>query len=552
MSLAEELSSPLLQWEKRDDGMYLTASSDAGATMDKRLLRELLDSKNIMNYDWNRILTVVDQSKNRPEFIGPHFSIYNREKDNYINVITTPEEARIKIDSNHLTKFLSFTLKDIEYKFKELRITHGVNWPVISDILKKSQWDIEHVIAVSTPPQHGIDGKLIEKVPIDPDAKPITLQDGRVDFKNIKNIRQIREGDLIAIRNPPVMGKPGIDVFGNPITPKEGVDVELPAGVNTKIHPDGKQLMAGNSGYLYRDKGKICIGELLCIEGDINFKTGNIKYSGDVIINGNVQGGFSIDVKGHIHIMGTVDSAQIVSRTGTITIEKGVFGKSKANIQAKQNIRVQRIQDATLESEGEVTILQSCRNTKVFGQRISFERGCEIIGCNLVAYDSINAHVLGIGDTENKLIILDRMREDQAQKMDEYQKLLSKVLEATIPIEKRIKGMNKMLHNSEVEATEKIKEEVKQVVVQYHDMQKKSRYIQEKIEELKIEMARPRETPGVIRIFDVCMPGEVIEMYGKALTLRQAYSKIEFFFSPDGIATRPIAIGANTMTGGKT
>jgi|GEM_PF-1134051 len=540
MNLEEELSGPLLKWERKTDGVYLTYTPQNELVVSKQSLLEILQSKDIMNFDWPRICQVIDQARGKSDFVGPNFVVYDRQKDPYITVNCCPEEACLRIDAELEQRGFEFSMKEIEYKLLEYKVVSGINWAAISDILRKKMWNQDHIVATATLPQNGIDAQIKEKVPIDPDAKPIKLLDGRVDFKNIQSIQQISQGDLIAVKIPLQPGKSGQDIFGHPLPPAPGVDRDLPAGLNTNVDLEGRQLFAAKSGYLYRHEGTICVGELFCIAGDVNFKTGNIKYSGDVIINGSVLSGFSLDVMGSIHIAGSVEASTINSRTGSICIEKGVFGKDVALLSAHGPISLSRIQDTKVESENEISISHSMRNCSVRGMLVKLQKNCEVIGSQLSAYQSMTIECPINKINECTFVLLDKLEEDQNQQLREFEKLLSRIIESTGPVEKRLKGMQKMLHNPEVEATEKIRAEVKQTVFQFHELQKKARYVTGKIAELKIEISKPKNRPGYIRFSQGCPPKTKLVFYDKTLTTQQGYSHVEFYYTPDGIQTRPI------------
>lgn len=540
MSLTQDLNNAYLNWEVKEDGIYLTVRPGCLNQLKLESIQSELAAKSIVNYDWKRISEVIQQEKNRPEFVGPVFKIYNREKDAYIIVESVPEEARIKIRAEHQQKFLKITAKDIEFKLKEYKIVHGIDWAIVSEMLSKDIFDRSITVARCTPASHGIDAKIEEKVEIDPDARPIELNNGRVDFKNIKNFRQIQEGEVIALRFPPVPGKSGIDVYGKPLEPISGSDKGLPAGTNTKILPDGKQLVAGVAGYLYRSQGNICVGELLCIDEDVSFKTGNIKYSGEVIIYGSVQSGFQVETKGDIYITGDVDASQITSRMGNITIEKGVYGKGKTILKGKLDIKLSRVQDTTIECEGHVYVSHSARNCIIKAGSVEFGPGCEVINNQVTAFDAIVGYSIGQKGTSNDFIIVDRESQELQFKHREYEKLEEKINQAIVPLETRIKGMNKMLKNMDVEASVKIKDEVRQVVMQYHTMKKKLEYVIEKKNLIKVEMEKPKEYLGKIQIIEKCFPGTKVTLYEKVMVIKDIMSRLEFLWGNDGVTTKSL------------
>ncbi len=62
------------------------------------------------------------------------------------------------------------------------------------------------------------------------------------------------------------------------------------------------------------------------IQGDVGVETGNINFTGKVIVSGNVMSGYEIISNEDIEINGIVECATLKSK-GDITIRQGVQGK---------------------------------------------------------------------------------------------------------------------------------------------------------------------------------------------------------------------------------
>ncbi len=534
----ESASQNAISWDDRTDGMYLTVPK--AIKLNEQDVIASLQAKGVMNYDWKRIKDVLNQARGTPEFVGPVFIYYQKEKDDYLQFVIKREEAKIKINGKIETTSLNITAKDLEFKLREKGVVYGINWAEISEILKKRKWDALHTVAVATEAINGKDGRIEEKVPIDADAKPIQLASGNVDFKNIKTVRQIKEGEVIAIKIPPLKGKEGKDVFGEPIEPKTGEEVNLPVGKNTVISPDGQQLLAKVGGYLYRSDGNICVGELLTIPNDVNFKTGNIKYSGDVIIYGNVQGGFSVDVKGDVQIEGTAEACDITSRNGNVIIKKGIFGKEKATIKAKGDIEAPMAQECNIICEGFLKIDKSVRNSKIKCGSLKLGHGCLLANNQFMVYDKVDVHDFGTIDNNNEINMVDKEQEQKKEKIREFEKLSEKVFNALVPVEKRIRGMHQMLKRAGGVASPKMKQEMESAMTQYYALKKKRQYVEEKKAALVDDFQNPTSYPGIIQIRGNIFPSAKITMYGTAWNCDSPARSIQLEWAPEGVKRGPI------------
>jgi hypothetical protein len=91
------------------------------------------------------------------------------------------------------------------------------------------------------------------------------------------------------------------------------------------------------------------------VEKDVDLRTGNIHYQGDVEVFGNVQPGFEVIAGGNVRVMGAVDGGRVVSEEGTVTVWGGVLGsgegKGSGSVSAQGDVQVGRARFARLESK---------------------------------------------------------------------------------------------------------------------------------------------------------------------------------------------------------
>jgi uncharacterized protein len=152
---------------------------------------------------------------------------------------------------------------------------------------------------------------------------------GTIDFRNHLRIPSARKGDVIAKKIPLVEGSGGYDVFGNPIRPNPPKDIVIIAKENVEITAanevialkEGRPRVTGNS-VKYFD-----LSTAYVVSGDVNLKTGNIVFSGDVIVYGNVTDGMIIESLGNVYISGNVYRATVTA-TGSITVLGNIIGSN--------------------------------------------------------------------------------------------------------------------------------------------------------------------------------------------------------------------------------
>lgn len=216
------------------------------------------------------------------------------------------EEATVNYDIEQYSSMI------MEHLYK-LGVQAKVNASTIIEELSNPTYK-QIVIAQGIAPTESKDG-YIEKLFTDEIEEVLEEKDGKVDYRNRFKIPTCSVGDVIAIIHPPVKGKEGVDVFGKPILPKPAKNVEVRPNRKVEIKEDGT-VIARESGRPAITGGVVKYFDIVnayTVNHDIDIKTGNIFFSGDVIINGNVQEQMRVEAMGNIFISGNVYSATIIS-----------------------------------------------------------------------------------------------------------------------------------------------------------------------------------------------------------------------------------------------
>ena len=152
---------------------------------------------------------------------------------------------------------------------------------------------------------------------------------GQVDYRSHLRIPSVVRGEVIARKIPVMEGIPGYDVHGEILYPPPPVDIIVIAKdhtillVNDEIRAlrEGRPRMTGDK-IKYFD---ICTS--YTVPGNVNIKTGNILFSGDIIVRGDVEDNMIIESLGNVYVAGNVYKSTITA-TGSILI-KGNAANSK-------------------------------------------------------------------------------------------------------------------------------------------------------------------------------------------------------------------------------
>lgn len=527
-----------LKWEAREDGTYLTVSPEVGRVSIETVENELLDDF-VMNADYKRIDQVVLSRSGRPEFIGPTFARFDPSKLDHVELITTQERAKLSIFSSISSSGLTLTLKDIEFILRQRKVKAIVDWSLIAKIISTQDYDNPFVIAQYTPSIPGKSARIIEEIEVDPNARPLLNADGSVDFRNLDNIQQVNQGDVICRRIPPTRGVPGIDIFGHQIPASSGDDKILPRGKNTEISDDSLELRATTAGYLYREGVDISVGSLYVVPGHVNFKTGNVRYSGDVVVRGNVLAGFEVEADGDVTIEGEVEGARIISRNGYVHVKKGIFGKGKAVIQGAKGVRVHMAQGAEIISQGDVSFDLNLLDSKVKANSLlSSGNNTLINNCDVLVYEKVVTRKLGTpsGGTIS-IEFLNRQEEESIGKFEELNALYTKLKAVSEQLEKRLRTMKAILKKA-TEVTQRSKEELKTVLIQYEGNKKKLALIKKKRNSLTQLSLDKSHLPACIEI-DEFLPKLSVEMYGEERDFIEGLQDVKIHWDMDHIQISP-------------
>jgi uncharacterized protein (DUF342 family) len=252
-------------------------------------------------------------------------------------------------------------------------------------------------------PLPGTPGKFEILIDVSGKGKPRKLADGRVDHRDISYVVNITKGTPILRHIPPVQGNPGLTVFNNPVDPLPVVDMPLVAGKGAIISPrDAEVLIADTNGAIVvHADGAIEVVDNKVVNGNIDYSTGSIKFSGNLRVTGTVRGGFEIDVEGDCRIGGNVEDAKIICR-GDLEINGGAIGSSKGTLKCGGSMKVKHIANFNAQAGEDIIIMEDALHCIMSAQgNIKVKN---IIGGITAAWKKVETECIGT-EAEPKTII---------------------------------------------------------------------------------------------------------------------------------------------------
>ena len=275
------------------------------------------------------------------------------EAKRYMNLKTSPDkmEAYISItykpsityklkDSKPANSILlDFDVKEeiMPPKFTELEINkellnNNIKYGILKMGIMKCAKNCEIkelVIASGKKNREAINDRLEIKYKSMDNQKNNNYDDEQViDYKAIGSVLGVEKGQVLAILYPGKNGVDGINITGKNIKTKNAKRINLSTGEGCKIENEntvvatieGRPSSRGSIFFVYKTHK---------IAGDVDLKTGNIKFVGDIIISGNVHEGMKVEAGNSILIKNNVAEAEITA-SGDVVIKHNVIHSSVA------------------------------------------------------------------------------------------------------------------------------------------------------------------------------------------------------------------------------
>ena len=332
-----------------------------------------------MNHS-NTSLSTNDISVPQPIDSIIEVSISHNKLEAYVNV-KPPQHGGIEPNIQSLRDMLASN-----------NITYGVNVKKLLEICKSPNYDEDILVARGISPINGVDGTFEILFDIAKDSKPIEKEDGTVDFYNLENVENVKEGQLLCNIIHPAEGKDGISVSRDIIPYIKGKPVHSLIGKNTKLSKDGTQVHATIDGQVDYKQGKINVFETLYINSDVDNSTGNIKVAGNVIINGTVLSGFIVEATGNIQISGGLSSVKLIAG-GDIILRGGIIG---GNISCEGDLTSKFIENCNVFVKGDIKTDYVLNSNITCGKSLhAINSISKIVGGKYLVGENIHANIIG-------------------------------------------------------------------------------------------------------------------------------------------------------------
>ena len=206
-----------------------------------------------------------------------------------MTVTVSPDKMKAYVTFTPPDNGRMLTMEEVLDELSKNGVIYGIDRTNLETLIKYPVFNEMICVAEGTPPVNGKNGSVQFHFDINRESKPMILEDGRVDFRELNLIQDVEKGGVLCTLVPPSPGKPGKTVAGTDIPTSDGRPAVLPKGRNVVISEDGTQLIANITGQISYIDGKVSVFATHEVKADVDNSTGNINFIGNVVVMGNVR-----------------------------------------------------------------------------------------------------------------------------------------------------------------------------------------------------------------------------------------------------------------------
>ncbi|SHJ43988.1 DUF342 domain-containing protein [Tepidibacter formicigenes] len=440
----------------------------------------------------------------------------------YLKIKTSKEE--VNLSKQYILEFL-----------KKNNIVYGINERYIDDIIKGNNLNKPVEIAQGLKPVSGENAFIKYYFNNNKEKKAKIDENGKIDFKELNFVESIEKGQVLAEKIPPKEGIDGINLKGEKIRANKGKDINFKLGKNVEISEDGLKVISKCKGRVEFKDGRISINTLLDIKGNVDSSTGNIRFSGDVLVYGDIKSGFFVESQGDIEVNGVIESATVKTE-GDLIVKSGIQGSDKEVIFCKGNLICKYIENAKVICEGDIVtdfIVHS--NIMCVGSiTVNGKKGL-IAGGELNVGQNITANIIGspmgtrtyleIG-VDPKLKI--KIKYFLDEKKDIEKKL--KILTVTINSYKNLLKKRALSRETRDMFLKKLES--------YNEFSERLEFLNANIQKISSEIEDSKG--GILTVKKKIYPGVKINIGKLTKYIREEISRVKFYIEDKDIVTRKL------------
>jgi hypothetical protein len=322
---------------------------------------------------------------------------------------TTPTDARVDVavSKDGMTATATFhppsagrpplELDDARAALEKAKVLAGVDWEAVKEAVLRcnteQQMVPDVVVARGSAPVSSMPPFIVLSRDLRERRETVESESARIDFRQLSPFTLVKKGDPLARRTPAREGKMGSTVHGTAIAYAKGTPPPLAPGGNI-VEKDGT-FLAGCDGRFQATAESFWVDEVLDVQTDVDYHSGNIDFPGDVVIQGDVRDGFSVKAGKSVFCLKSIEACRIECG-GDIVTNQGIIGRRQAVLAAGGILRARFVEGCYLSARGSVHVQTSIMHSSVHTlDRVQMgERGI-IVGGLVYAQNGVSAAQVG-------------------------------------------------------------------------------------------------------------------------------------------------------------
>jgi len=256
----------------------------------------------------------------------------------YRKLIDQEPDTNIQLKIIEMRESCPIEMNQVLEKLKEMKGLVGVDYSEIARVCEGEEKG-DFLIASGEKPVPGKNGYFVSFKELSIIKGVKERLDGTVDHREIQEFPSVEDGQLIGMIHPPIPGKPGTSVIGEPVMPPEVYPVVIHEGKGVALVENGTKVVATEAGQpqivTKKQLVKISVVPKLVIRKDVNIETGNVRFVGDVEVHGSVQDGMLIEAHGNVLVRENINMAKVSAGSSIIVHHNIISSEVTAGKDAK-------------------------------------------------------------------------------------------------------------------------------------------------------------------------------------------------------------------------
>jgi len=196
------------------------------------------------------------------------------------------------------------------------------------------------------------------------------LDDGSIDLRDRNLISVVQDGELRGRLHPALPGLTGRDALGDEILPPALTEIEVVPDARVEAREEGDVIIAyhartsGGVSSTEETRGKrgrtvtllrLGLYAVSEIDGDVDYSTGHVHFSGDVVVRGSIKPLFRVCATGSVTVEGNAEPGSTIHAGRDIALSGGAIGE-RTHLQAGGSVLAKFVQQAKVQAGADVEI----------------------------------------------------------------------------------------------------------------------------------------------------------------------------------------------------